>query len=192
VHLCRRRGASQVVSPPRGHLSARFPRHSRGLPAHCVSHRVFEDSQHFLKNHGHFEPHCVSHHVPPNYYRPGGPRFPRRWLRAQALAQPVAVLSLALPHPPRLARPSMSLSLTLDPAANALPITRPRVGNKPPPADPARSLAKHRGPPLQSEDLVVTAASGQRPHPGSVLTSRGGSILASAEGDGGSSTPRSK
>ena len=77
---------------------ARFYRDSQHLPAHCVSHCIFEKSGDFLNDHAHFQPHCVSHCVP----RESGTRRRRvpAILHPDALAQPVRALRRRFALPP--------------------------------------------------------------------------------------------
>jgi len=114
------------------------------LPAHCVSHCVFEKSEDFLNNYRNFQPHCVSHRVED---QSAGQSRPVARLAVciveNPLPHPVPPLSWRLAPSPIPARTPMTLALTWRGATDPLPLTGAWMRLKPSPADSARSLAAH-------------------------------------------------
>jgi hypothetical protein len=171
------------------------------LRGHCVSRPVMEHSARFLNCHSDFEPHCVSRDSPVESPQRIGRNLGRLGLGPlQPPAQPVLAVVVGVTPPPPAARLPVPLGLAGGTAAGALAVASARVRREPLPTDPTRTLASHAVlrqdslPPLPAWLGRTSVNADRRPvtsiQGGSLLTSRGGSILASAEVHGFHQRPR--
>lgn len=173
-------------------MSAPISLESNELRAHCVSRPGMQDSARFFNRHGHLQAHCVSRRRPvdPTQRIHPEPRRPR--LPQQPPSEPVLAVVIRMPPAPRLARPAVPLALTGRSAARTLPITGPRLRDKPLPAYPTRTLPSHAALPKTDRQHAPATrpgkATGRIRRAGSSTTrgghssrAGGGSLLASAE-----------
>ena len=178
-------------------MSSSISCRSNGFRSTLVFHAGRQESCHNPNAIRHLDADLVLHEIPGNGSQlPGHPqrlgpslhgvtarrtaparRLRRTRLRRARLEHPPGPIVWIVGPPARLVAPP-SLPLTLGTTARALPLAYPRIRSKPSPTDPARPLLRHA-----ASSPTVTAT--PTPAPGLLLASTPGSVLASAEVEGG-------